>query len=61
MINQIASDNENTNLSFIVSKGDLGCVDKAMYEIKSELNHVEVYQKSDISTISVVCKNISCW
>ena len=27
IINQIASDNENTNLSFIVSKGDLGrCV-----------------------------------
>ena len=46
------SDNENTNLSFIVSKGDLGCVDKAMYEIKSELNHVEVYKDLDISTIS---------
>ena len=59
MINQIASDNENTNLSFIVSKGDLGCVDKAMYEIKSELNHVEVYKDLDISTISVVGKGIN--
>ena len=59
MINQVASDNENTNLSFIVSKGDLGCVDKAMYEIKSELNHVEVYKDLDVSTISVVGKGIN--
>ena len=30
MINEVASDDEYSNLSFIVSKGDLGCVDKAM-------------------------------
>ena len=30
-----------------------------MYEIKSELNHVEVYKDLDISTISVVGKGIN--
>lgn len=59
MINQIVSDNEHTDLSFIVSKGDLGCVDKAMCEIKSKLNHIEVYKDLDVSTISVVGKGIN--
>lgn len=59
MINQIASDNEHTNLSFVVNKGDLGCIDEAMNEIKSRLKHVEVYQNLDVSTISVVGKDIN--
>ena len=59
IINQIASDNEHTSLSFVVSKGDLGCVDKAIYEIKSKLNHVEAYEDLDVSTISVVGKGIN--
>lgn len=59
MINKIASDNEYSNLSFIVSKGDLGCIDKAMDEIKIKLNHVEVYKDLDVSTISVVSKDIN--
>ena len=37
----------------------MGSIDEAMKKIKIKLNHVEVYQKSDISTISVVCKNIN--
>ena len=59
MINQIASDEGRINLFFVLNKGDLGCIDEAMNEIKLKLNHVEVYQKSDVSTISVVCKNIN--
>jgi len=59
MINQIASDNEHTNLSFVVNKGDLGCIDEAMDEIKSRLKHVEVYQNLDVSTISIVGKDIN--
>lgn len=59
IINQIAYDNEHTSLSFVVSKGDLGCVDKAIYEIKSKLNHVEAYEDLDVSTISVVGKGIN--
>ena len=59
MINQIASDNEHTNLSFVVNKGDLGCIDEAMNEIKSRLKHIKVYQNLDVSTISIVGKDIN--
>lgn len=59
MINKIASNNEYSNISFIVSKGDLGCIDKAMDEIKIKLNHVEVYKDLDVSIISVVSKYIN--
>ena len=59
MINEVASDDEYSNLSFIVSKGDLGCVDKAMEEIKLKINCVEVCKDLDVSTISVVSKDIN--
>ena len=59
MINEVASDDEYSNLSFIVTKGDLGCVDKAMEEIKLKINCVEVCKDLDVSTISVVSKDIN--
>ena len=59
MINQIACDDEHISLSFVVNKGDLGCIDEATSEIKSILNHVDISKNLDVSTISVIGKNIN--
>jgi len=59
MINQITSDDEHISLSFVVNKGDLGCIDEAISEIKSKLNHVDISKNLDVSTISVIGKNIN--
>lgn len=59
MINQINFDSKHINISFVVDKGDLGCLEKAINKIKSQLNYQEVYKNSDVSTISLIGKNIN--
>lgn len=59
IINQINFDSENINISFVVDKGDLGCLDKAINKIKSQLNYEEAHKNSDVSTISLIGKNIN--
>lgn len=59
MINQTIFDDEYINLSLILSKGDLGCIDKAIDEIRLKLNHVEVYKYLDVSTISIIGDSVN--
>ena len=42
MVSQMQDDGEYTNLSLVISKGDLGCIDEAINTIKVQLPHIEI-------------------
>lgn len=59
MMNKTVSNNSSINLSLIVSKGDLGCIDKAIDKIELKLGHVNAMKDLDVSMVSIVGKGIS--
>ena len=59
MVSQMQDDGEYTNLSLVISKGDLGCIDEAINTIKVQLPHIEINNDIDITTISVIGRNIN--